>query len=167
VPPPKTSSGGEQAGGPRRPLVSCAFLLAQIGAHAAAKFAERLAPLGLAPQHAGALRLIASSDGLSQRQLGEMLGALPSRVVALVDDLERRGLVERQDDPGDRRSYALRLTDKGQQAFRAIRRIAREHEEAICAGLNVQEREQLKTLLERVSDQQGLTPGVHPGFAKL
>src|SRR5262249_31405041 len=41
--------------GPRHPR-STAFLLAQVGAHAAAQFAERLAPMGLAPAHAGILR---------------------------------------------------------------------------------------------------------------
>jgi DNA-binding MarR family transcriptional regulator len=157
----------EQGGGPTRLPVSCAFLLAQVGAHAAARFAGRLAPLDLAPQHAGALRLIGAAQGLSQRQLGEMLGVFPSRMVALLDDLERRGLVERHDDPADRRSYALHLTAQGKQALQDIRQVARQHDEAICAGLSAQEREQLKSLLTRVAAQQKLTPGVHPGFRKL
>src|SRR5699024_1520625 len=41
-----------------------AFLLSQVGAHAAARFAERLEPLGLKPAHSGVLRVVALSDGL-------------------------------------------------------------------------------------------------------
>lgn len=143
---------------------SVAFLLAQVGAHAGARFAERIAPLDLRPQHAGALRIVGMSAGLSQRELAERLGVLPSRLVMLVDELVVRGLVERRDDPSDRRSYAVHLTDPGRAALRALGAAAREHQEALLAALTGPEREQLGELLRRVADQQGLAPGVHPGF---
>jgi DNA-binding MarR family transcriptional regulator len=146
---------------------SLAFLLAQVGAHAAARFAERLAPLNLAPQHAGILRLIGAASGLSQRALGERLGILPSRLVALVDELEGRGLVERRDDPEDRRTYALHLTEAGRAMLGDIGRVAREHGESLCAALSDDERRQLAVLLARMADEQGLAAGVHPGYKRL
>jgi DNA-binding MarR family transcriptional regulator len=153
---------------PSRPIPrSAAFLLAQIGAHGAARFAERLAVLKLMPQHAGIMRLIAESGGISQRRLGEMLGVFPSRMVVLVDELEKRKLVERRDEPTDRRSYALHLTEAGNQALRDIGRIARDHNDAICDGLDPREREQLTALLARIAAKQELTSGVHPGYRKL
>jgi hypothetical protein len=48
-----------------------------------------------------------------------------------------------------------------------IGRIAREHEAAICATLSHSEREQLGLLLSRIAEEQGLTPGVHPGYSSL
>src|SRR5437763_8702685 len=86
------------------PTAGLAFLLSQVGAHAAARFAERLAPLNLTPPHAGILRVIQQADGLSQQALGEKLGMFPSRLVVVLDELEQRGLVERRDNPADRRS---------------------------------------------------------------
>jgi DNA-binding MarR family transcriptional regulator len=159
-------SGEEQTKGPRG-AASPTFLLAQVGAHAAAKFAERLAPLALTPAHVGTLRLIQASEGLSQQTLGVALGVVPSRLVTLVDELEQRRLVERRDHPTDRRTYALYLTDKGRDAFKAIGRIAREHQDAVCAALNEGERAQLASLLTRVAEEQGLTRGVHPGFSRM
>jgi len=47
-----------------------------------------------------------------------------------------------------------------------IGRVEREHQDALCAALSPREREQLADLLFRVAEQQGLTPGVHPGFRK-
>jgi DNA-binding MarR family transcriptional regulator len=138
-----------------------------VGAHAASRFAERLAPLALAPQHAGILRMLGSAAGLSQRELAGRLGILPSRLVALVDELEEKGLVERKDDPGDRRSYALQLTDRGRATLDEIGRVAREHGDAICAALSEAEREELANLLRRLAEEQGLTPGVHPGYRRL
>jgi DNA-binding MarR family transcriptional regulator len=146
---------------------SAAFLLAQVGAHAAARFAERLAALDLAPPHAGILRAIGASPGLSQQALSTMLGILPSRLVSLLDELEGRGLLERRNQPEDRRTYALHLTEKGRQALEAIGRLAREHGDALCASLNEREREQLASLLLRIAEQQRLAPGVHPGFRRL
>jgi DNA-binding MarR family transcriptional regulator len=145
---------------------SPAFLLAQVGAHAAAQFAERIAPLELKPAEAGILRAIAARVGSSQRALSELLAILPSRLVMLVDELESRGLIERRDDPEDRRSYALHLTDEGKKKLEAIGQAARLHNQAICAALNEQEREELACLLSRIADQQGLTPGVHPGYKR-
>src|SRR5580658_1643680 len=94
-------------GGPPRGRTSAAFLIAQVGSHAATKFAERLAPLGLSPPHAGILRVLSANPGRTQQALGTILGILPSRLVILVDELEGRGLLERRDTPEDRRSYAL------------------------------------------------------------
>jgi hypothetical protein len=37
----------------------------------------------------------------------------------------------------------------------------------LCAALTDEEREQLAALLKRIADQQGLRPGVHPGFGRL
>jgi DNA-binding MarR family transcriptional regulator len=164
----KESSRGavEPSAPPMRGAQSPGFLLAQVGAHAAARFAERLEPLGLTPGHAGLLRLIASSAGASQQQVALALGAFPSRMVGLVDELQRRKLVERHENPQDRRSYALVLTADGRRALDAIGRVAREHQDALLAALSASERETLSQLLLRVADDQGLTRGIHPGFAR-
>jgi DNA-binding MarR family transcriptional regulator len=150
-----------------RGVQSPGFLLAQVGAHAAARFAERLEPLGLTPAHAGLLRMIASSSGLSQQQVALAMGAFPSRMVGLVDELQHRKLVERQHNPQDRRSHSLALTTEGHRVLEAISRVAREHQDALLASLSSAERETLSQLLLRVADEQGLTRGVHPGFARM
>jgi len=146
---------------------SPAFLLAQVGGHAAASFAERLRALDLVPADAGILRIVQATEGISQQALGSELGVAPSRLVALIDDLEERGLVERRDQPSDRRSYALYLTSKGKDVLKRIAQVGREHQQALCAALTDEEREQLAWLLKRIADEQGLRPGVHPGFGRL
>ena len=154
------------SGGTQRPS-SAAFLLAQVGSHAAGKFAQRLARLRLLPPHAGILGVLRRSGGLSQQGLAEVLHMHPSGLVALIDDLEERGLVKRQGNLDDRRIYELHLTDKGLVALRDIGRVAQEHNESLCAALSQCERGQLTEFLQRIADEQGLTPGVHPGFSRL
>lgn len=144
-----------------------AFLLAQVGAIAAGRFAERVAALGLTPPDAGVLRKIASDPGMSQQNLAEHLGVVPSRMVVLLDGLEQKGLVERATSPNDRRTYALRLTGRGATAMTSLSRIAAEHERDLCSALTRAEAATLASLCRRIADQQGLTPGVHPGYRNL
>jgi DNA-binding MarR family transcriptional regulator len=149
------------------PCGSLAFLLSQVGAHSAARFAERLAPLQVAPAHAGILRALRQADGLSQQALGEKLRVFPSRLVELLDGLEERGLVERRASPTDRRRHALYLTEKGREMLQQIDRLAGEHQDALCAALTEPEQARLAALLRRIADEQDLTPGVHPGYRTL
>jgi len=144
-----------------------AFLLAQIGAHAARLFGERVAALGLTAPHAGLIRKLASNPGVSQQALAEHLGVMPSRMVALVDELESRGIVARRRSTEDRRNYALELTPRGDQVLGQLSRVAAEHEETLCGALNKEERLLLRDLCRRIAEEQGLTPGVHPGYGQL
>ncbi len=140
-----------------------AFLLSQLGAHATALFSERIASLGLTPPQVGFLRLVGCEAGSSQQAIASRLGMAPSRLVPLIDDMEERGLVERRRDPQDRRNHALYLTAKAGRLMGQLNRVAVAHEEALCAGLDPKERQQLGALLEKVAANQGLEPGIHPG----
>lgn len=144
-----------------------AFLLAQLGAHAASQFAERLAVLSLAPPDAGILRMLRARPGLSQQELAGLLKIHPSRLVAILDNLEQRRLVVRKPNPDDRRLYSLHLTGEGMDVLGQIGEMAKEHQEALLAALNRTERDQLTALLMRIAAEQGLTPGVHPGYQRM
>jgi DNA-binding MarR family transcriptional regulator len=149
------------------PPAGGAFLLAQLGAHAAARYAERIAGLDLNPAQTGLLRLVAQEPGRSQQDLATLLGVVPSKIVGLVDSLESLRLVERRRSTTDRRNYALHLTDHGRATMADLRTVAMEHDRDITAALNDEERVRLVELLQRVADQQGLRPGVHPGYQGL
>jgi DNA-binding MarR family transcriptional regulator len=140
------------------------FLLAQLGTHAHRRFAERLARLDLHPRHFGMLSHLAAAEGQSQQALSIALGIHRSGVVALVDDLEHRGLAERRRDPDDRRAYTLYLTPRGRELLAELQRVAEEDEAELLTALNASERSQLISLLQRVAESQGLTAGVHPNL---
>jgi DNA-binding MarR family transcriptional regulator len=144
-----------------------AFLLTQIGTHAAARFAERIAELELTPPQTGLLRAVAVAPGQSQQALARHLGTPPSRLVALVDGLDERGLIERRRNPDDRRLHALHLTDAGFALLRRIAEVASDHDREMCAALSEEERGTLTKLLARIAADHGLTPGVHPGYRRL
>jgi DNA-binding MarR family transcriptional regulator len=142
------------------------FLLVQLGTHRHRRFAERLAHLDLHPRHFGMLSQLAVNEGQSQQALSIALGIHRSAVVALVDDLEQRGLAERRRDPVDRRAYTLYLTPQGRELLAELQRVAEEDEAELLTALNASERSQLISLLQRVAESQGLTAGVHPDLER-
>ncbi len=144
-----------------------AFLLAQLGAHAAQRFGRLVAEVDLTPPLAGLLRAVAAGPGRSQQEIATQLGTPPARMVALVDDLDQRGLVDRKRNPDDRRLYALYVTDLGRNMLTTVGRIAVHHDDVLLAALDDTERQKLHTMLNRVAEQQGLTSGVHPGYRTL
>jgi DNA-binding MarR family transcriptional regulator len=151
----------------KKQIRSVGFLLSQVGGLAASRFAELLRPLEITPSHAGILRLVAQTEGLSQKELCDRLSILPSRLVVLIDELEGKQLLRRADDPSDRRSYALRLTPKGANVMSSLREIAQRHHEEMCKGLTADETKILTELLNKIASAHNLVPGIHPGYKRL
>jgi DNA-binding MarR family transcriptional regulator len=149
------------------PPDTTAFLLVQLGAHAADRFGERVAPLRISPRQAGILRLVGSTPACNQQDLARRLGVLPSQMVFLIDELSEKKLVERQRSTQDRRVSFVRLTNKGERVLEKLSRVAHEHGQKFCSSLTAKELRTLQFLCRKLADTHGLTPGVHPGYRKL
>jgi DNA-binding MarR family transcriptional regulator len=146
------------------PAVGVAFLLSQVGAHAAGCFEQRLSKIGLTPQHVGLLRMLGSNGGMTQQAMAELFGIFPSRMVLLLDELEEKKLVRRQSNPSDRRSYQVYLTAAGGRCVQRIADITQELEKDLLHSLTENEREVLDSQLRRIVSQQKITPAVHPAY---
>ena len=83
--------------------------------------AAELRPLDLTPSQAEVLRVLRDHGPMTLTALGDLLvcetGNSPSR---LVERLVARGLVQRDQDPVDRRSLALNLTSEGRRLSRRV-----------------------------------------------
>ncbi len=144
-----------------RPPRRIAFLLAQLGADASAAFEEALTPLGITASEAGLLRMIGRNPGISQKAASEQLGVGPSRVVAVLDRLERAGHVERRRSATDRRSHEVHLTPEGEQLLAELRPIAEAHEAAFTQALDDADLDRLADCLEAIATSRGLSRDIH------
>jgi DNA-binding MarR family transcriptional regulator len=91
--------------------------------------------------------------GLRMSALSRYLMVTGGNVTGLTDELEKDGLVERQPEPDDRRSYRVLLTRKGKKAFEAIASVHEEWVIGIFAGMSGPQKAQLYDLLGRLRVQ--------------
>lgn len=106
--------------------------------------------LDITPGLFGALVVIEANPDLKQTDLARAVQLDRSTVVTLVDNLERRQLVERRSSPTDRRSNALRLTEQGSTLLRTLKRRVAAHEKRLIANLTADERTTLIGLLHKI-----------------
>ena len=109
-------------------------------------------PYGLRPGTFSTMALISANPGCSQSDIAKHIGTDKSIVVAIVDDLEQRGLAERRRSTQDRRRNALTLTLDGEALMQELHKIGQTVEKPIRAKLNRQEMAQLISLTQRAVD---------------
>jgi len=85
-------------------------------------FASQLGELRLGFTQLAALYVLADGSTTTVGELAEALGRSPSATSRLVDGLARRRLVERHEEPEDRRQRSVALTQRGQALLRAVDR---------------------------------------------
>jgi DNA-binding MarR family transcriptional regulator len=89
-------------------------------------------------------------QGLKMNELSRRMMVTGGNVTGIVDQLVKEGLVERLDEPSDRRAWRVRLTRAGDKAFAEM---ARAHEEwvvALLGGLGRRDSDALMQLLARL-----------------
>lgn len=120
-----------------------------------ADFRRALGEDGFAPRVFSALSLVVQYPNVTQSGLARMLGIERSGLVAIVDELEGRGLLKRTHVPGDRRVQALVPTDKGAKAYTEARAAVRAHEDALLSNLSEDEKATLMGLLAKIRTHEG------------
>ena len=113
-------------------------------------FSESIGDLDMTPGLFGVLVIIEANPDLKQSELARATHLDRSTVVSVIDNLERRSLVERRAAPNDRRSNALRLTSDGAALLRRIKQRVGEHEKRLVATLSPTERQTLVKLLKKI-----------------
>src|ERR687891_1355947 len=89
-------------------------------------------------------------EGLKMNELSRLLMVTGGNVTAIVDQLEKEGLVERFEEPADRRAFRIHLTKSGEKTFAEM---ARAHERwvvELLAGLSRREHDELLRLLAKL-----------------
>jgi len=134
------------------------FLINRIAVVARKQFAARLESLDLNLRMWGVLNVLDVEGAITQQSLGRSVGIDPSSMVATIDELEARGLVERRRHPHDRRAHALYLTEAGTDTLARGRALARKAQDELLAPLDADERKELHELLLRVAMAVGEPP---------
>jgi DNA-binding MarR family transcriptional regulator len=145
-------SAGELGGEPLPALASrLGYLLKHAQLRLAGLTAAALAPLGISGRQCAVLIAIDSRVPLSQQEVAGRLGVDRTTMVALIDELEDQGLVQRRRDPGDRRKNVVALTDVGRTTLRQATKASEAAERSFLGSLSDNETTQLKAALHAMT----------------
>lgn len=129
----------------------CGLLILRLARAAAWRLGRSLADSGLRWTEFAVLHHLEAQGALAQRELATALRIQPSNIVALLDDLERRGLLTRAPDPRDRRRHRVQLTAKGLRAVTLAREATHRAEADVLAPLSPAERREFHAMLVRLT----------------
>jgi DNA-binding MarR family transcriptional regulator len=97
-----------------------------------------------------ALRVLWDEQGITQVQLAERMRTEKAALTAVLNTLERKGLIVRSRDSVDRRKINLHLTRAGEQLKRFLLPISVRVHDRATAGLSAAEQASTRKLLERI-----------------
>ena len=140
---------------------SSGFLLARLGIGFKARAVEAAELAGHELYDYSVLALLGEGDRETQATIAHAMMLDPSRLVALLDSLEERGLVARERDPRDRRRHVVRITAAGQSELLRLRDLVHEVEDEFFAPLDPESRAVFHEQLLRLAVQND------PGCAGL
>jgi DNA-binding MarR family transcriptional regulator len=111
--------------------------------------------VGVTTAQIGALFFLQGNDGCLLSQMGQGLMLDKSAITGLVDRLEKKGLIERRDDPTDRRAIRLRLTRAGRDAAAKALPVVKQLNRAIKEGFSPEEIEIFSRVLRATIERFG------------
>jgi DNA-binding MarR family transcriptional regulator len=129
---------------------------------------QLLAECGLSAPQIGTLRELARSGGCSPSELAEALHLSPQTMAGILQRLEQRGLVGRERDPNDKRSFVVKLTADGQKAAATAPPLLRDEFTAQLEKLPAWEQSQMLATLQRIAhmmhaEDEEQMPFLHTG----
>lgn len=134
------------------------FLLARLGSLTARSWAAFLTGYGLTQGQYVILVTIKERGPQGQRRLAELVAMDARNIVAVLDSLAARGLIERRAHGADRRRRIVTLTDVGTVLIDTIATTAATEQDQFLSALNHPDRELLNYLLRQLYDSHVHTP---------
>jgi DNA-binding MarR family transcriptional regulator len=119
------------------------------------RFTEALEPYGIRPRHVAALIELRDSGELTQQTLCGRLHLDPTNLVAILNELEKRGFATRRRDPEDRRRHLVEVSKKGLAVIEKVSEVMDGVEYELLDGFDAAEREQLEGLLTSIWERSG------------
>jgi len=113
---------------------------------------------GITPMEMRALNYIAKHPGAAQVALVQDSGRDKAQITRTIKQLLERGLLRRTEDPADRRSHHLDLTDAGRAVHRKIQKHRKQLAARLVGDFDLQQREQVVALLQRMQRNLDDTP---------
>ncbi len=116
------------------------------------KLAEKiLKPYDLTLEQFHPLKIISTTHGLTQRQIGDECNKSAANLTRILDRLQNKTLIERRNNPADRRTSLVFLTPHGESLVKEVTEILDSFAEKSTQGLTIKDQQILRRTLEKIT----------------
>ncbi|MCB2182224.1 MAG: MarR family transcriptional regulator [Desulfobulbaceae bacterium] len=112
---------------------------------------KKLKPFDLTLEQLQVLKTMSCEEGLAQRRIGELANKTPTNITRILDRLEGKGLVSRQDNPMDRRALLVFLTDAGAEMLDKVYVVFELFSDELFRGVSDEEQAIIRSSFKKMS----------------
>ncbi|WP_170308015.1 MarR family winged helix-turn-helix transcriptional regulator [Paenibacillus dakarensis] len=131
---------------------SIGFQLGYTYRRASNLFLSKLKPFDITPEQWTVLNQIARSEGVNQKEVAARAVKDQPTTTRILDLLERKGLIQRETSPHDRRAFLLYITEAGKDLLASTSTIEQECSRLITEGIHDSEMEKFRDILSRMNE---------------
>lgn len=131
------------------------FQLAKAGQAGSRYWQQRVAEFGVTAAQAMVMAFLAHEDNITSTRLGNLTQLDSATLTGILDRLSRAGLLERRDNPDDRRAILICLTDKGKTIGEKILQTVDPANRSFLSSLTREEELIFRTLLKKLLASRG------------
>ena len=135
---------------PTFPIESLGFAFGLVGEINRRLYARAIEPLGITDQQLFILTMLERLGPQVQAHLSEPLKISKAAMVGLINDLERKELVQRLQHPTDRRAVLVHLTEPGRLKTQQGYELSDQFTQRFFQGVTEEEQQQLRNILKRL-----------------
>lgn len=111
-----------------------------------------LAPHDLTIEQLHPLKIVSIAPGITQRQLGDECNKSAANLTRILDRLQNKSLIERRDNPDDRRASLVYLTDQGEALVTELTGILDSFTDKLVAGISAPEQQVIRQAFTKMTD---------------
>lgn len=130
---------------------SIGSLISNTGRKLSSLLTSRFQHGGLTSEQWSVLNRLCGGDGITQKELAGRVDKDPTNLTRILDQLERKGLIRREANRSDRRSFRLTVTERGRELDRLLAPLEREFVAQLLEGVSEAEQATLRAVLSRIN----------------
>lgn len=111
---------------------------------------KQLEPFNLAPEQNLIMMTLWKKDGLSPNELSFQLNKDKANVARMIASLEKKGYITRVDDPSDKRTFKVQLTEEGKQLERLVLPVLKEAHQNVVNGISKEQLDVLQNMISKM-----------------
>lgn len=140
---------------------SIGFFISNIGRKFRQTATNRFEEFEITAEQSAVLNQLTEKQGINQKELANLLDKPSANVTRLIDQLEKKHLVERKESPTDRRAYFTYITEQGKEMQQNLKPVNESLHADILSGVTEEELASFRKVLNIINENINKSPWNH------